>query len=257
MISSLYTLILGIIQGITEFLPVSSSGHLLILEKIFRITNNIVVINLALHLGTALSAIYFFKDDIILAYKKQDKILIRNLAIAFIVTSIFGFLFKNIVEKVFIYSNTLIPLALGFILTAILLWIISKSKENHKNINNLTLIDSIKIGFAQAVAIAPGISRSGITYFTAIKSGINKDDAFKFSFLLSIPTILAATFVELVTNYDVLMNEVVSFNLLLGLIISFIFGILGLYIFKRIIKTSKIWMFSIYLLILSAILFII
>jgi len=210
MISLLYTLILGLIQGITEFLPVSSSGHLLILEKLFGINNNIIIINLILHVGTVLSAIYFFKKDIIDIYRRQDKILIKNLTVAFVVTSIFGFLFKNIVEKVFIYSNSLIPLILGFMLTAILLFIISKSKDNKKEINDLKLIDTIKIGLAQAVAIAPGISRSGMTYFMAIKSGIKNDDAFKFSFLLSIPTILAATFVEFVSNYDILTSEVAS-----------------------------------------------
>ena len=103
----------------------------------------------------------------------------------------------------------------------------------------MTVGEAIKIGFMQAIAIVPGISRSGMTYFTTIKTGIKREEAFKFSFLLSIPTILAATMVEMISERSSLMIGINAMHLLLGLLISFIFGILGLYIFKHIIKTSK------------------
>ena len=117
-------------------------------------------------------------------------------------TSIFGFLLKKTVENVFIYSSNLIPLALGFLFTAIILFLTNKITKSRRELSTLTIGEAIKIGFSQAVAIVPGISRSGITYFTTIKTGVSRDDAFKFSFLLSIPTILGATMVEMISNYS-------------------------------------------------------
>jgi len=250
------SIILGIVQGITEFLPISSSGHLVILERIFKISQNIVLLNLVLHLGTALAVISFFWKDLIKIWKEKDWILIKNLFVAFVVTSIFGFLIKNIIEKIFINNLSLIPLTLGFIFTAIILLFVNKLKGN-KELKNLRIFDTIKIGLAQVIALAPGISRSGITYITTLKSGIKKEDAFKFSFLLSIPTILGATFVESITGFKDILININLIPLVTGLIISFIFGILGIYIFKYIIKTSKMWVFSIYLICLAIILLIV
>ena len=98
----------------------------------------------------------------------------------------------------------------------------------------------MKIGFAQAVAIAPGISRSGLTYFATLKSGIKPKDSFKFSFLLSIPTILAATLVEILSDYKGLAIGINRSTIALGLIISFIFGSLGLILFRQMSKNSKV-----------------
>lgn len=255
MLTILQSLILGIVQGLTEFLPVSSSGHLLLLERFFQIKENIVLVNLMLHLGTVIALVVFFWKDLILILKQKDWVLIKNLFIAFVTTAIFGFVFKKIVENVFIYSSNLIPVAIGFIFTAIILFLTAKSNSKRK-IETLTIFEAIKIGFAQAVAIAPGISRSGLTYFTTLKSGIQAKDAFKFSFLLSIPTILAATVVEVLSEYDNLAVEMNWSVIGLGLIISFIFGSLGLLVFKKVSEKSKMWVFGIYLVILATILLI-
>lgn len=257
MLLLIQNLILGAVQGITEFLPVSSSGHLLILEKLFSIKENLVLLNLILHAGTVLAVICFLWKDILNIFRQKNWILIKNLFIAFITTSVFGFLIKGVVENVFIYSSSLIPLALGFLFTAIILFLTVKITNNKRDANTMTVGEAIKIGFVQAIAIIPGISRSGMTYFATIKNGIKKEDAFKFSFLLSIPTILAATMVEMISERGSLMVGINATHLLLGLLISFIFGILGLYIFKYIIKASKIWIFSIYLICLATILLII
>lgn len=113
------------------------------------------------------------------------------------------------------------------------------------------MLEFVKIGLAQAVAIVPGISRSGMTFFAASKSGANKEDAFRFSFLLSIPTILGAAAVETLTSYkDVAVGLNIA-NLMAGLIISFIFGILSLWVFQYLVRQSKLWIFSIYLILLS------
>jgi len=253
MVTILQSLVLGIVQGLTEFLPVSSSGHLLLLERFFQIKDNLVLLNLILHLGTVLALICFFWKDLILIIKQKDWNLVKNLFIAFVTTAIVGLIIKNLIESIFIYSNTLVPVALGFIFTAIIMFLTIKYK-GERDISNLNMLESIKIGFAQAIAIAPGISRSGLTYFTTLKSGIRPKDAFKFSFLLSIPTILAAAGVELITNYKTIDLGVDWSAILIDLIISFIFGSLGLIIFKKISEKSKFWIFGVYLIILSIVL---
>ncbi len=255
MITILQSLILGAIQGLTEFLPVSSSGHLLLLERFFQIKENVVLLNLMLHLGTVLALICFFWKDLMLILKQKDWNLVKNLFIAFVTTAIFGFLFKKTIEDVFIYSNSLIPVALGFIFTAIILFLTMRNNSK-REISTLTITEAIRIGFVQAVAIAPGVSRSGLTYFMTLKSGIKPKDAFKFSFLLSIPTILAATAVEFLSDYKGLSVGINWTTIGLGLIISFIFGNLGLMLFRQMTKTSKVWIFSIYLIILGLVLII-
>jgi undecaprenyl-diphosphatase len=254
MITLLQALILGAVQGLTEFLPVSSSGHLVLLERFFQIKDNVVLLNLMLHLGTVVALIVFFWKDLMLILKQKDWNLVKNLFIAFTTTAIFGFIFKTTVENIFIYNSSLVPLALGFVFTAIVLFMSFKTSKNRREISTLTIVEAVKIGFAQAVAIAPGISRSGLTYFTTIKSGINSKDAFKFSFLLSIPTILAATAVEVMTEYKGIAMSGNWSVISLGLIISFIFGSLGLMLFRQISKNSKLWIFGIYLLVLAGIL---
>ena len=255
MITILQSLILGAIQGLTEFLPVSSSGHLLLLERFFQIKENVVLLNLMLHLGTVIALICFFWKDLMLILKQKDWNLVKNLFIAFATTSIFGFLFKKTIENVFIYTNSLIPVALGFIFTAIILFLTIKNNSK-RDISTLTITEAVKIGFAQAVAIAPGISRSGLTYFATLKSGIKPKDSFKFSFLLSIPTILAATLVEILSDYKGLAIGINWSTIALGLIISFIFGSLGLILFRQMSKNSKVWVFGIYLIVLGLILII-
>ena len=246
----LQSLILGAVQGLTEFLPVSSSGHLVLLEKFFSIQDNLVLLNLILHLGTAFATIIFFWKDLLNIILKRDWNMVKNLFIALLTTTLLGFLIKNIVENIFIYSSSIKPVLIGMIFTSIILFISTKFNKSRRDLSTLTIIESVKIGLVQAIAIVPGISRSGLTYFTTLQSGIKKEEAFKFSFLLAIPTIIGAAFVETVSNYGELMVNIQWLPLIIGLIISFIFGILGLWIFKRVIKTSKIWMFSVYLLIL-------
>lgn len=101
----------------------------------------------------------------------------------------------------FIYSSNIKPVLLGMAFTAIILFISTKINKSRRDLNTLTIIEAVKIGLIQAIAIIPGISRSGLTYFITLQSGIKKEEAFKFSFLLAIPTIFGATLVETITNY--------------------------------------------------------
>jgi len=106
------------------------------------------------------------------------------------------------VENVFIYSSDIKPILLGMVFTAIILFVSAKINKSRRDLSTLTITEAIKIGLVQAIAIAPGISRSGLTYFITLQSGIKKEEAFKFSFLLAIPTIFGATLVETISNYN-------------------------------------------------------
>ena len=128
--------------------------------------------------------------------------MIKNLLIALLSTTLLGFLVKNMVENVFIYSSDIKPVLLGMIFTAIILFVSTKINKSRRDLSTLTITEAIKIGLVQAIAIAPGISRSGLTYFITLQSGIKKEEAFKFSFLLAIPTIFGATLVETISNYN-------------------------------------------------------
>jgi len=128
--------------------------------------------------------------------------MIKNLLIALLSTTLLGFLVKNMVENVFIYSSDIKPVLLGMIFTAIILFVSTKINKSRRDLSTLTITEAIKIGLVQAIAIAPGISRSGLTYFITLQSGIKKEEAFKFSFLLAIPTIFGATLIETISNYN-------------------------------------------------------
>jgi undecaprenyl-diphosphatase len=128
--------------------------------------------------------------------------MIKNLLIALLSTTLLGFLVKNMVENVFIYSSDIKPILLGMVFTAIILFVSAKINKSRRDLSTLTITEAIKIGLVQAIAIAPGISRSGLTYFITLQSGIKKEEAFKFSFLLAIPTIFGATLVETISNYN-------------------------------------------------------
>ncbi len=127
--------------------------------------------------------------------------MIKNLFLALFTTTILGFFLENTVENIFIYNNSIKPILIGMLFTAIILFISTKIDKSHRSLNTLTRVEAVKIGLVQAVAIIPGISRSGLTYFITLQSGIKKEEAFKFSFLLAIPTILGAAFVETITNF--------------------------------------------------------
>ena len=133
--------------------------------------------------------------------------MIKNLFIALLTTTVLGFFLKNIVENIFIYSDSIKPILLGMLVTSIILSMSARINKSRRDLNTLTITEAIKIGLVQAIAIIPGISRSGLTYFITLKSGIRKEEAFKFSFLLAIPTIWGAALVETLANYKDLGNS--------------------------------------------------
>lgn len=180
---------LGIVQGITEFLPISSSGHLVLMQKIFGITEPTLIFDTSVHLGTLLAVFLVFKDDIISILKKPFQKLTWLLLAATIPTAIIGIVFKDTFEQMFHTGSTL---GFEFIITgAVLLWS-SKLKSGHKVVKETSYFDAVFIGIMQGVAIMPAISRSGLTISGALFRKLDRNFAARFSFLLSIPAILGA-----------------------------------------------------------------
>lgn len=227
-------IILAVIQGITEWLPVSSSGHLAVAEKLLNYQTSLTF-DVALHFGTLMAVfVYFGRDitDIIqdllkLKFKTENAKLGIYLAIATIPVAIIGFLFKNAFEQIF--SNLTI-VALGFAITGIILIIASLpiSKQN----NSLTISKSLIIGTSQILSLLPGVSRSGTTTSTAILLGLKEKTALKFSFLMSIPIIFGA-------NILTIGDKTLPKELIWATLVSFIIGLLSLHLIYKYILTSK------------------
>lgn len=191
---------LGILQGATEFLPISSSGHLVITQSLIKgFEQPGILFDVVLHLGTLLSIILYFRRDIyslLSAFfrdKKGERRTLYLIVIATIPTGIIGLSFKNVFELLF-HSITTVGVAL--IVTGSFLFMTSRIKNPFKGIAEMNTWDALLIGIAQGIAIIPGISRSGFTIATAIFKKIEPAQAARFSFLLSIPAVIGAMVIE-------------------------------------------------------------
>ena len=243
-------IILGIIQGLTEFLPVSSSGHLEIFKVLLgenKMPSESLLMTVILHFATACSTIVIFKDDIkelmlgIITFEKNDSFWFSvKILISMIPAALIGFFLEAEIELLF--SGDLLIVGYMLILTGFLLFMADKAKPSEKKIN---IRSSIIIGISQAIAIIPGISRSGATISTAVLLGIDKENAAKFSFLMVVPLIFGKVLKDL-TSSEVLVNNNEILPLIFGFIFAFITGILACRWMIKLVKNSKLKYFSIY-----------
>jgi len=229
-------IILGIIQGIAEFLPISSSAHLIIFRDIFGIGNSIssdvaLAFDIALHLGTLLAILIFFCKDFIKMIKsgfnfkdkKASKIL-WYIALATIPAGVFGILFDDKIEGLIRNSYYLIAGAL--IIMGVIIYLADKYSSKLKDIEDITIKDSIIIGCAQIFALIPGFSRSGTTIAAGRLRGINREDAAKFSFYLSAPVVLGAVLVTFLKGETITIISANMSLFIIGIFTSFIVGLL-------------------------------
>ncbi len=247
-------IILGIVQGLTEFLPVSSSGHLVLLENIFNIENSSLFINVVLHFATLLAVVIYYRKQIWQLIKHPIQPLALYLIISTIITCSIVLLFADFFESSF--SGVL--LAWGFFLSALFLFAteyISRRYEEQKyNYSKVNIKHSIFLGIFQGLAILPGVSRSGTTLCAGIVMGINKKDALDYSFLMSIPIIIASLVYELIkADYSAILTEINVFNLILGGVVAFVFAILGIKVMLKVVEKIQYKWFALYLLILGII----
>ena len=245
-------ILLGIIQALTEFLPISSSGHLVIAKYFFNIVSNDLIIEIILHLGTLLSIIIYFFNDIkellkkIILKKDLDSILYCfYLIIATIPAGLMGIFFKS---KITTYYYNIQTVSFAIIFTGIILFF---TKLTNKR-NHITWIIALSIGIVQVIALIPGVSRSGITIAMGMYLGLKNSEAVKFSFLLGIPIMLGAGIIEIYSLNNFSLTYIGP--LIVGFITALLIGLITINILYNLIKKHKFWMFSIYCWILGIIL---
>ncbi|OQB24537.1 MAG: Undecaprenyl-diphosphatase [Firmicutes bacterium ADurb.Bin182] len=190
--SVLIALLLGAVQGLCEFLPVSSSGHLVLIQNVFGISENVLFFDTMLHLGTLIAVFAVYWEQIINIIRHPIQKKTGMLLISTVITTAIAFTFRNFFESS--YEGTF--LGFGFLFTAIVLFLTERIQNAHKNIGEMKVHDSVMIGIMQGVAIMPGISRSGSTIAGAMYTGLKRSEAADFSFLLSIPAILGSVIMQ-------------------------------------------------------------
>jgi len=247
----LQSIFLGIVQGLTEFLPVSSSGHLVFFQSLFGLKEPPLFFDVMLHLGTLFAVVIYFWTDIwkivqgiVATLKRKEKgqnqaKLFLWIILATIPTGIMGLLFKDWFESLFSKPKVV---GVMLLVTGLVLWLTRWAKKERRDIEKMGWVDSVLIGIAQGVAIIPGISRSGATISTGLFCGLDRELSGRFSFLLSVPAILGATFLE---SRKIGPGIEVQTGLL-GMMVAFFVGLFSLTLLIRIIKMGKISNFSYY-----------
>jgi len=240
--SLLTPVILGILQGLTEFLPVSSSGHLVLVQNLLPgFSQPGVFFDVFLHLGTLIAVLVFFRKELFRLPLKYYLFI----GVATVPAALFGFLFKTQLEALF--SNIKL-VGIALLITGLINFLTDKIKKEE---NKLTYKNSLITGVAQAVAIIPGISRSGSTIFTAVAQGLEKKTAAKFSFLMSIPAVLGANILEIGTLKLSGINNYPFY--LIGFIFSFLFGLLAISLVYKFLLQNKFKLFAFYCLIIGSV----
>lgn len=258
--SALEAIFLGIVQGLTEFLPVSSSGHLVLFSQLMEIKETSLVFEIVVHVGTLLAVLVVFRKDVFLLIRSFLKMLkqpnrlgkliktdpgchlLFNLVLATLPVVLLALLFKKQIENLF-SSSTFVGVML--VVTGTILFISERLQVPLKSSEKLTTADVLVIGFAQAFAVLPGISRSGATIGVGRTRGLSREGAARFSFLLSIPAILGALVFSL---KDVVKgtSSIPLGPLLLGFIVSALTGYAAIGLLLNVIKRRKLIWFAYY-----------
>ncbi|MBD3204333.1 hypothetical protein GF327_08630 [Candidatus Woesearchaeota archaeon] len=248
MVTLRQAIILGIIQGITEWLPISSSGHLVLASEFLQLDNS-VGFNVFLHLASFFVILFYFRKELfelitgVLNKKKESINYTLYLGIASVPIAVTGFLLNNTLKEMF---DSTLSVGISLIITSILLFF---SRYPIKKSENISLKNSLVIGFFQAIAIFPGISRSGSTISGAMILGINRKKAARLSFLLAIPAIVGANLLKIT---EILQLD--NFNIvIIGMFTAVTTGYLSLSLLMKIIEKNRFSYFSIYCLILGVI----
>lgn len=244
MIELIKYVLIGFIQGLTEFLPISSSGHVVLFGSLFDL-DNLLLLSVVAHVGTLFAVIFCYRKRLIELVKKPFNKTNINLLIATIPTVVIVLLFNHFIEDNF-STKTLIW---GFLLSAVLLIIADFKKDSYRPVNKRS---ALYMGLAQGMALLPGISRSGSTLVCGLLVGVEKNEALDFSFLMSIPIIIASAVYESIKLFTMQLT-VNWLGIFIVMITSFVFGILSIKLMLKIVKKNKLYFFSIYLIVLSLI----
>ncbi len=243
-------IILGIIQGLTEFLPVSSSGHLELAKAILgseAVGKESMMTTVVLHFATALSTVVVFRKDVAVIIRGLFQFKINEelhfslkIIVSMIPAAVIGVMFDDIIEGFF--NGRIMLVGCMLILTGALLFFADRAKDTQNNVNYLS---AFIIGIAQAIAILPGISRSGATISTSVLLGVDRKKAARFSFLMVVPLIFGKIAKDLFSD-DFTIGDTSAMPLTFGFIAAFITGLLACTWMIAIVKRSKLSYFSYY-----------
>jgi len=244
--SLLEAIILGLIQGVSEFLPVSSSGHLLVFHHIFGITSedNLTFI-IVLNMGSLLPLLFVFRKDIWALVKNPFQKVTALLAIATVPLVVVTLLFEGFIESMF-HMVRFLPY--GFAVTGVVLLLSDRIKKNDKDMVSMSLFDAAIVGCAQAFAVFPGISRSGMTITATMVRGVDRENAAKFSFLMSVPAAIGAMLfrVSRIAADPELIEGLNLLNLGAGFVTAAVTGYLAINFMLAIVKKAKLKYFAFY-----------
>lgn len=258
--SILYAIILGAVQGVTEFLPVSSSAHLIIVSWFYSGKTLPLSLNVALHIGTLVAVLIYFKKDwlaiirsvFVFVQKKEknfeNQVLLPGLILGTIPAGVIGLLWKDQIESIFHNPGFVVyPLAI----VGVLLWYIDAKVGVSRSLRSLSLKDAILVGVAQACALIPGTSRSGATILGARLLGFDRESAARFSFLLGTPAMLGAAILE-AGDIAKSLDDPVFY---IGFISAVLVGIASIHFLIEFVKRFGLAAFAIYRVILALVLF--
>lgn len=266
--SYLQAVILGLVQGLTEFLPVSSSGHLALLQNFFGISgDDVLLFTVLLHVGTLISVFFMYWRDLLDLIKeffialadlvtgkglRLDERPTRKLGLliiaATIPTAIIGFAFNDFFES--LYSNILF-IGIGFMITGTMMFLSEKFGSNSRDLEHMNFRNAIFIGVMQGIAICPGISRSGSTLVGGLTTGLKRDFAVRFAFLISVPAIMGSAVFEGKDALEAGIDLSVIGPILAGMAVAAVSGVVAIKAMIKVVSDKKLKYFSYYVWVLG------
>ena len=257
----LQIIVLGFVQGLTEFLPISSSGHLVLLPKFFGWQDPGLNVDAFLHLGTLLAVLIYFREELLQIAFNSEKTKLRNgIFLATIPALALGFGFKSFFES----SETLRSInfvSLTLFLGAIAIFLAEKFSSKSRLVDDLSTLQMFFIGLMQSLALFPGLSRSGICIVAALMMGLKREDSAKFAFLVGVPAIAGAGLLSLKDMLEPYFSSAASsspeldwLSLGLGFIVSFLSGLWAIDFLIKFLKTKSLLVFVVYRIVLAALL---
>lgn len=250
MLTKFESFILGMIQGLTEFLPISSTGHLYLGRNLFGLQEAGLLLDTMLHLGTLLAVFVFYKEEFIKIINKPFSKLTCLLIVGTIPAVVIGLAFKDYFDEI---SKTGVTIGWEFLVTGIFLWFSDSIKNGYKKMEQITYTDALIIGTFQAAAIFPAISRSGLTIVAALWRQLDRETAAYFSFLLSTPAIAGAVVLQSLDLAGGNGEKISLSALMVGILSSAVFGYIAVKWMVNYLKKNSLKPFAIYVWVLGLI----
>lgn len=239
-------IILGVVQGLTEFLPISSSGHLVIFQNLVGFKEVQLAFDTFLHFGTLIPIFIIFRKDIIniLSFKRETRYLTLLILIGIIPTGLMGIYLGDFFESIFASVRIV---AVMLLITGFILYLVEKVANSRKSLDEMNWFNALIVGIAQGFAIVPGISRSGSTIAASLFQGLNREAAARYSFLVSIPVIFGAGLLQLKDVVSTGLTEEITWGMIgAGTVAAAISGYFAIKYLLKILREGSLIIFSYY-----------